>query len=89
MGHILPDIARKLVRDRMVTGIQLEYTPLRVPFFCILCMYAKATRKLVPKTREEQRAEVFGGEIHSDLWGKMPVESRGGKGTDASSRFCC
>jgi len=29
--------------------------------------------------REGQRAEAFGGEVHSDLWGKSPVESRGGK----------
>ena len=29
--------------------------------------------------REGQRAEAFGGEVHLDLWGKSPVESRGGK----------
>ena len=26
-----------------------------------------------------ERVEVFGGEIHSDVWGPAPVESRGGK----------
>ena len=48
-------------------------------FFCSLCVYAKATQKPVPKVREGERAKEFGGEIHSDLWGKSPVESKGGK----------
>ena len=29
--------------------------------------------------RESERADAFGGEVHSDLWGKVPVESKGGK----------
>ena len=48
-------------------------------FFCASCVYAKATRKLVPKMREGVRADVFGGEVHSDVWGPAPVESKGGK----------
>ena len=79
MGHVSPEVARKLVKDGMVIGVQLKYTPLRKPFFCSLCIYVKVTRKPVTKIREGQRAEVFGGKIHSDLWGKAPVESRGGK----------
>ena len=78
MGHISLDAARKLVKDNMITGVRLEYTPSK-NFFCASCVYAKATRKSVPKMREGARAEVFGGEVHSDLWGKAPVESRGGK----------
>ena len=79
MGHVSPEVARKLVKDGMVTGVQLEYTPLGKLFFCSLCIYVKVTRKPVTKIREGQRAEVFGGKIHSDLWGKVPVESRGRK----------
>ena len=78
MGHISIDVARKLIKDNMVAGVRLEYTPSK-NFFCASCVYAKATRKSVPKLREGERADVFGGEIHSDLWGKAPVESRGGK----------
>ena len=44
-----------------------------------MCVYAKATWKPILKTREGERAEVFGGEVHSDVWGPAPVESRGGK----------
>jgi len=79
MGHIWPEVACKLVRNNMVTGVRLEYMPLGNPFFCASCVYAKATRKAVPKLREDERAEVFGGEVHSDLWGKAPVESKGGR----------
>ena len=78
MGHISIDVARKLIKDNMITGVRLEYT-LSKNFFCASCVYAKATRKSVPKLREGGRADVFGGEVHSDLWGKAPVESRGGK----------
>ena len=64
MGHVSPEVARKLVKDGIVTGVRLEYTPLRKPFFCSSCIYVKVTRKLVPKIREGQRAKVFGGERH-------------------------
>ena len=29
--------------------------------------------------REGERADIFGGEVHSDVWGSVPVESKGGK----------
>jgi hypothetical protein len=79
MGHISSEVARKLVRDKFVTGVRLEYTPSGKAVFCESCIYAKATRKVVPKVREGDRAKSFGGEVHSDLWGKSPVESKGGK----------
>ena len=76
MGHILPVYTLKLIRDKMVMGVHLEYSPTK-DFFCPSCIFAKATRKAAPKLRESERAGVFGGEVHSDLWGKAPVESRG------------
>ena len=79
MGHASIQVIRDLIAQGMVTGIRLEYTPSGTPFFCEFCVYGKATRKSVPKIREGDRATVFGGEVHSDLWGKSPVESRGGK----------
>ncbi len=78
MGHIAIQTARQLVRDKLVTGVRLEYSPSNQPFFCESCIYAKAMRKEVPKKREGERATVFGGEVHSDLWGKSPIESLGG-----------
>ena len=79
MGHIAIPTARQLVRDKLVTGVRLEYTPSNKEFFCESCVHAKATRKEIPKKREGERATVFGGEVHSDLWGKCTPESLGGK----------
>ena len=81
LGHPSIPVVRELLKDKLVKGIRLEYTPQSddVPFFCESCVYGKAIRKAVSKLREGKRAMVFGGEIHSDLWGKAPVRSRGGK----------
>ena len=79
MGHISPESARRLVRDGLVTGIFLESTGPVKPFFCESCVYAKSSRKPISKVREGDRATEFGGEVHSDLWGPAPVESKGGK----------
>ena len=79
MGHISPNTARKLIKDKMVTRVKLEYMLYGRPFFCASCVYAKVTGKPVPKMREGEHTEEFGGEIHSDIWGPVPVESRGGR----------
>ena len=42
-------------------------------------MYAKATRKPIPKAREGKCATKFGDEVHLDLWGPAPVETKGGR----------
>ena len=79
MGHISLQTAKSLVKNKLITGVRLEYTPSDYKLFCESCVYAKATRKHVPDIREGERAMEFGGEVHSDLWGKSPVESKGGK----------
>ena len=79
MGHISPEIARKLVSQGLVTGVHLETTDSGNLFFCESCIYAKSSRKPIQKVRGGERATEFGGEVHSDLWGPAPVESRGGK----------
>ena len=79
MGHISSVSARKLVSQGLVTGVFLDLTEPVKPFFCESCVYAKSSRKPILKVREGERATVFGGEVHSDLWGPAPVESKGGK----------
>ena len=79
MGHISFETAKTLVKNKLVTRVQLKYTPSSQKLFCESCVYAKAIRKSVPKAREGERASELGGEVHSDLWGKSPVESKGGK----------
>ncbi|CAA7262723.1 unnamed protein product [Cyclocybe aegerita] len=80
MGHISPEVARRLVSNKFVTGVRLTtMSTSGDPFFCESCVYAKATRKSVPKERAGERASEFGGEVHSDLWGPAPVSTRGSR----------
>ena len=79
LGHISSASARKLVSDGLVTGVFLDLTDPVKPIFCESCIYAKSSRKPMSKVHEGERATEFGGEIHSNLWGLAPVESKGGK----------
>ena len=79
MGHISPKSAQKLISQGLVTGIFLDMTDPVKPFFCESCVYAKSSCKPISKVREGEQAKEFGGEVHSDLWGPAPVESKGGK----------
>ncbi len=79
MGHVSIKTTCKLVNGKRVQGVRLDGTPDPDKFFCESCVYAKATRKPVPKKRQGDRAKDFADEIHSDLWGKSPIESKGGK----------
>ena len=79
MGHISPENARKLISQGLVTGVLLDLTDPVKPLFCESCVYAKSGHRPILKVREGEHAMVFGGEIHSDLWGPAPVKSRGGK----------
>ena len=79
MGHISPVIAKRLIENNFVTGVKLESTSSGDPFFCKSCVYTKATWKIIPKAREGERANVFAGEVHSDLWGPAPVKTKGKK----------
>ena len=78
MGHISPEMARRLVAKVFVMGVKLEDS-LTGPFFCKSCVYAKATHKPIPKASEGTCATKFGKEIHSHLWGPALVATKGGK----------
>jgi hypothetical protein len=52
MGHIAPDVACHLMQNGFVTGIKLDMTLNRDPFFCDSCVYAKATRKKIGKVKQ-------------------------------------
>jgi len=77
MHHISPGIAKKLVSEGFVTGVHLISTA-EAEFFCESCVYAKAMRKAVPKAHEGERSKKFGEEVHSNLWGPAPVQTKGG-----------
>ena len=77
MGHITPEAAKQMVSSGAVEGIELDLTSTLQA--CNSCQYAKATRKPISKVRVAPRAEKFGKEIHSDVWGPSSVKTPGGK----------
>jgi len=78
MGHISLGIAKKLISEGFVTGVHLV-SMADAEIFCKSCVYAKATRKSIPKTCKGKHAKKFGKEVHSNLWGPAPVETKGGQ----------
>ena len=79
MGHISAKVAQKLIKNGLATSLRLETTASGEPFFCKSCIYAKSTRKHIQKIRGGNRATVFGGETHSDVWGLALVEFKGSR----------
>lgn len=76
MGHISYDTVKKLIKDELVTGVNVDIgTP--TPF-CETCLYANGKRKPVPKERQGEKSSNFGDQIHSDVWGPAPVATIGG-----------
>ena len=76
MGHIAPSSARALVEKGLVLGIKLDPNSREAP--CDGCIFARATRKPVPKARVGPQAQQFGEEVHTDVWGPCSVPSRRG-----------
>jgi hypothetical protein len=79
MGHITPNVAKKLAESSFVTGVCLKTSSSGDPVFCESCVYAKATQKPVSKFCGGDQATEFGAEIHSDLWGPALVVTKGGR----------
>jgi transposase InsO family protein len=78
MGHIAPEAARKLVKERLVTGVRLDEASEITE--CDSCEHAKMHRKAVAKEKGgDSRATKFGEEIHSDVWGPAPVSTIHGR----------
>ena len=77
MGHISPQIARKLIRDGVITGLEVDM--LSQPSFCMACAQARPTCKPVPQKREGPRAMKFGEKVHFDVWGPANPQSYDGK----------
>jgi GAG-pre-integrase domain/Integrase core domain/Pol polyprotein, beta-barrel domain len=73
MGHISPQVARKLVQNGVITGLELDTAS--QPGFCTACTQAKPTRKPVPQTREGLRDAKFDEKVHSDVWGPANPQS--------------
>ncbi|KDQ59219.1 hypothetical protein JAAARDRAFT_88633, partial [Jaapia argillacea MUCL 33604] len=75
MGHISPKVAKHLVQDGLVTGIEL-CGPHNAGF-CESCVFVKSKCKPIPDGRSGERVSEFGGEVHSDVWGPAPIKTVG------------
>ncbi len=76
MAHAYPPTFQKMIRDGVVTGIDLEAAEVE---FCEVCQKAKQTRKPFPKVRSSPHATKYGQHVHTDVWGKAQVRSWDGK----------
>ena len=90
LGHISANSIRDLIRANAATG--LHPIDLHSPISCDSCEHAKATRKIIRKSTINPRAQAFGDEVHTDVWGPAPVKTIGGRRyyitfTDDHSRF--
>ena len=79
MGHITPETAKRLVTKGFMTGLALTDSTDGSKMFCEPCVAAKSKRRPVAKERLGERATIYGGEVHSDLWGPAPIKSLGGR----------
>ena len=77
MAHIAPETIKKMVSKGVIQGVEIDSTAEIQQ--CNSCEYAKATQKLIQRTREGPRASKFGDEIHSDVWGPSPIQTPGHK----------
>jgi hypothetical protein len=78
MSHISPTVVKHLVTHGFVTGMSLGMSS-DEPVFCEACTFAKSRRQAIPKVRKGKCMTVFGGEIHSNVWGPAPVQTIGGR----------
>jgi transposase InsO family protein len=90
LGHISADAIRDLTRANAVTGLHIIDPSSHIS--CDSCEHAKSTRKIIRKQTTNPRAQAFGDEVHTDLWGPAPVTTAGGRRyyitfTDDHTRF--
>ena len=73
LGHITPEAICQMLTDGVVTGLTLDPVHTTISR-CESCEYTKATHKPIGKIRDPPRKDNFGDEVHSDLWGPLPVQ---------------
>ena len=77
MGHMLPEVAKKLIEDGLVKGVKPDRSSDIWSYDS--CKYAKAHRKPIWKEQEEPQASKIGNEVHLDMWGPSPVQTINGR----------
>ena len=75
MGHINVENLRHLIKEDMVTGINVDLNS--TPVFCEPCVKAKIDCKPSPK-KSNTTYTLYGEKVVADLWGPAKVDSLGG-----------
>ena len=73
MGHNNRDDLRKMVKEEMIKGIDLDLTSTLE--FCKPCIAAKATRKSFPKANTVENVKAHSDKVMANVWGPAEVES--------------
>jgi transposase InsO family protein len=76
MGHIAPSAIRKLTRDAMVTGLNVDLNSPDEE--CEACIKGKLRKLDIPKCHPSLRSSAPWDLVWSDVWGPPDVEAKGG-----------
>jgi hypothetical protein len=76
MGHISPALAKQIIKQGTVRGIELNDSPLLN--FCDACIKGKFTHEPIPRQHTSKCAISQGAKVHTDVWGLSPVSTIGG-----------
>jgi hypothetical protein len=75
LGHISLDAICSLICHNIINGVKIiddDFTS------CDSCNYAKTTHKPTKVEHAAALAMAFREEVHSDVWGPLPLNSLGG-----------
>jgi hypothetical protein len=75
MGHIPVEAAKKLVKNRLVGGVELDKMQPGSTDECKSCLHGRMTRKPISKGTDQEAAGEMGDDIHTDVWGPAPVKT--------------
>ncbi|KIN97779.1 hypothetical protein M404DRAFT_112501, partial [Pisolithus tinctorius Marx 270] len=72
-GHITPKAIQHMLKDGTITRIKLDEAHSTMGA-CNSCEHAKATWNPSGRSMTHPAMNVFGDEVHTDLWGPSPVQ---------------
>ncbi|KAJ7220082.1 hypothetical protein GGX14DRAFT_309439, partial [Mycena pura] len=75
LGHLPEEAARKLVRNGIVDGLELDETVPTSEKECESCLHGRMTRKAISKSSEREATGAVGDEVHTDVWGPASIET--------------
>nr|GAT43053.1 polyprotein [Mycena chlorophos] len=92
MGHLPIDAAKKLVKNQLVEGIELDESKPTSSGTCPSCLHGRMTRTPMSKAAERDADGKLGDQVHSDVWGPSSVQTPQHKRyyvtfTDDASRY--